>query len=46
MLYEVITVVKATFDALDQLKSPEEEASRRGKGAKELAPFWDRRNNA
>ncbi len=42
----VLNVVKATFDALDQLKSPEEEASRRGKGAKELAPFWDRRNNA
>jgi small subunit ribosomal protein S5 len=42
----VLNVVKATFDALDQLKSPEEEASRRGKGAKELAPFWDRRKNA
>ncbi len=36
-------VVKATFDALDQLKSAEEEAALRGKTAEELAPFWDRR---
>ena len=42
----VLNVVKATFDALDQLKSPEEEASRRGKAAKEVIPFWDRRKNA
>jgi small subunit ribosomal protein S5 len=42
----VLNVVKATFDALDQLKSPEEEASRRGKSAKDVLPFWDRRKNA
>lgn len=42
----VLNVVKATFDALDQLKSPEEEASRRGKPAKDVLPFWDRRKNA
>lgn len=36
-------VVKATFDALDQLKSAEEEAALRGKSAADLAPFWDRR---
>jgi len=42
----VLNVVKATFDALDQLKSPEEEAARRGKPVKELMPFWDRRKHA
>jgi small subunit ribosomal protein S5 len=42
----VLNVVKATFDALDQLKAPEEEANRRGKSAKDLLPFWDRRKNA
>ena len=42
----VLNVVKATFDALDQLKSPEEEAGRRGKSAKDVLPFWDRRKNA
>lgn len=40
-----LNVVKATFDALSQLKSPEEEARRRGKPAKELMPFWERRKN-
>ena len=41
----VLNVVQATFDALDQLKSPEEEAARRGKNAQDLKPFWDRRKN-
>jgi len=41
----VLNVVQATFDALSQLKSPEEEARRRGKPAKELMPFWERRKN-
>jgi small subunit ribosomal protein S5 len=41
----VLNVVKATFLALDQLKSPEEEAARRGKQAKDLLPFWERRKN-
>ena len=42
----VLNVVQATFDALAQLKSPEEEARRRGKPVKDLAPFWERRKNA
>jgi small subunit ribosomal protein S5 len=41
----ILNVVSATIDALNQLKSPEEEAARRGKNAKDLAPFWDRRRN-
>jgi small subunit ribosomal protein S5 len=41
----ILNVVKATFDALSQLKSPEEEAARRGKPASELQPFWERRKN-
>ncbi len=41
----VLNVVKATFDALAQLKSPEEEAARRGKPVSELRPFWERRKN-
>ena len=39
----VLNVVKATFDALEQLKSPAEEAARRGKNVKDLMPFWERR---
>lgn len=39
----VLNVVQATFDALDQLKSPETEAARRGKPAEDLKPFWERR---
>ena len=42
----VLNVVKATFDALSQLKSPETEAARRGKPVKELMPYWERRKNA
>jgi small subunit ribosomal protein S5 len=42
----ILNVVKATFDALDQLKSAEEEAAARGKATKELMPFWERRKNA
>ena len=42
----VLNVVKATFLALDQLKSPQEEANRRGKAVSELMPFWERRKNA
>jgi len=41
----VLNVVKATMNALDQLRSPEELAKMRGKPAKELAPFWERRKN-
>ncbi len=42
----VLNVVKATLEALDQLKSPEEEANRRGKTTKEMLPFWERRKDA
>jgi len=31
---------------LDQLKFSEVEAVRRGKAAKDLLPFWERRKNA
>ncbi len=39
----VLNVVMATFDALDHLRSPQEEAVRRGKKVEELLPFWERR---
>ena len=42
----VLNVVKATFDALDQLKSLEQEAAHRGKSVQELTPYWERRKNA
>ncbi|GAB4429502.1 MAG: 30S ribosomal protein S5 [Anaerolineales bacterium] len=39
----VLNVVMATFKALDSLKSPQEEAARRGKKVDSLLPFWERR---
>ena len=39
----VLNVVYATMDALDQLRTPEEVARLRGKSVKEVTPFWDRR---
>ena len=39
----VLNVVRATMDALTQLKSVEVEAARRGKNPKELMPFWEQR---
>jgi len=39
----VLNVVQATFKALASLKSPREEAARRGKPVEELLPFWERR---
>ncbi|MCJ7623200.1 MAG: 30S ribosomal protein S5 [Anaerolineaceae bacterium] len=42
----ILNIVRATFDALEQLKSPEEEARRRGKPVHEMMPFWERRKNA
>lgn len=39
----VLNVVYATFNALEQLKSPQEEAARRGKNVEDLIPFWERR---
>ncbi len=41
----VLNVVMATFQALDELKSPAEEAARRGKSPKDLQPYWERRKN-
>jgi small subunit ribosomal protein S5 len=41
----ILNVVCATMDALNQLKSPQDEAVRRGKSPKDLTPFWDRRKN-
>jgi small subunit ribosomal protein S5 len=42
----VLNVVYATMQALDSLKSPKEEAARRGKDVKDVTPFWERRKNA
>jgi len=42
----LLNVVFATMQALEQLKFPEEEAARRGKSPKDMAPFWERRKNA
>ncbi len=39
----VLNVVMATFQALDSLKSPAQEAARRGKTVEEMLPFWERR---
>jgi small subunit ribosomal protein S5 len=39
----VLNVVYATIKALEQLKSPELEARRRGKDIKEVTPFWNRK---
>jgi small subunit ribosomal protein S5 len=41
----VLNVVHATVDALEQLKSPQELAAMRGKPVKEILPFWERRKN-
>jgi small subunit ribosomal protein S5 len=42
----VLNVVLATMNALEQLKSPQEQAAMRGKPVKEILPFWERRKNA
>ena len=41
----ILNVVKATLRALEQMRSPEEVAEMRGKPAKDLVPFWERRKN-
>jgi small subunit ribosomal protein S5 len=41
----VLNVVFATLDALDQLKTPQDVAALRGKPVKEVTPFWERRKN-
>ncbi|MFL7891600.1 MAG: 30S ribosomal protein S5 [Anaerolineales bacterium] len=42
----VLNVVYATMDALDQLKSPQEVAMMRGKPVKDVTPFWERRKQS
>jgi len=42
----LLNVVYATVEALDQLKSPQEVAAIRGKALKEVTPFWERKKNA
>jgi small subunit ribosomal protein S5 len=42
----VLNVVFATVDALEQLKSPQDTAALRGKTVKDVMPFWERRKNA
>jgi small subunit ribosomal protein S5 len=39
----VLNSVQATLRALESLKSPQEEAARRGKSVDELLPYWERR---
>lgn len=40
----ILNVVKATFDALSQMRTPEQVAAMRGKPVEQLLPFWERRN--
>ena len=42
----LLNVVYATMDALDQLRSPQEVAAVRGKSPKDITPFWERKKNA
>jgi small subunit ribosomal protein S5 len=41
----VLNVVFATMQALDQLKTPQAIASLRGKSVNDVMPFWERRKN-
>jgi small subunit ribosomal protein S5 len=38
----ILNVVYATMNALDQLRTPEEVATLRGKSVKDVTPFWER----
>lgn len=38
----ILNVVRATFNALDQLKQPKEEAGFRGKPLDQVKPWWER----
>ena len=40
----ILNVVFATVDALEGLKSPKDEAARRGKPSKDIVPHWERKN--
>jgi small subunit ribosomal protein S5 len=39
----ILNVVTATMQALSQLKSPADEAAKRGKSPKDLMPYWERK---
>lgn len=39
----ILNVVSATMDALDQLKTPQQVAEERGKPVKEIMPYWERK---
>ena len=41
----ILNVVRATFNALDQLKSPREQAAYRGKDVDQIKPYWERKTN-
>lgn len=41
----LLNVVMATMDGLEQLKSPQDVAALRGKSVKDVTPFWERRKN-
>lgn len=41
----VLNVIQATMDGLQQLKSVQEEAANRRKEVSEVAPYWSRRND-
>jgi len=41
----ILNVVRATFDALNQLKSPKEQAQYRGKSLEQIKPYWERETN-
>ncbi len=41
----LLNVVYATMNALEQLKSPQDIAALRGKSVKDVTPFWERRKN-
>jgi small subunit ribosomal protein S5 len=41
----VLNVVFATVEALDSLKTPQEQAALRGKAVNDVMPFWERKKN-
>jgi small subunit ribosomal protein S5 len=41
----MLNIVQATFDALEQLKSPQTVAAERGKDVADVTPYWERRKN-
>ena len=41
----ILNVVRATFKALDQVKSPAAQAAYRGKPIDEVKPYWERETN-